>query len=92
MSNGNGHKGKGLKDLVLSRETSQENQGGEGEDEEEYDPLAALWPKPGNGLYSLLPFDVDDDEYLVDSGDFEAFSSIMYDDRGRKVLENGLRV
>ncbi|KAK3952471.1 hypothetical protein QBC32DRAFT_260130 [Pseudoneurospora amorphoporcata] len=86
--------GKSLKDIVLSRETSQENQGvgGEGEDEEEYDPLAALWPKPGNGLYSLLPFDVDDDEYLVDSGDFEAFSSIMYDDRGRKVLENGLRV
>ncbi|KAK3338017.1 hypothetical protein B0H65DRAFT_310579 [Neurospora tetraspora] len=87
-----GPNGKSLKDVILSRETSQENQGGEEGEEEEYDPLAALWPKPGNGLYSLLPWDVDDDEYLVDSGDFEAFSSIVYDDRGRKVLENGLRV
>lgn len=93
-NNGKGQKpgpnGKSLKDIVLSREPSQEENG---EDEEEYDPLAALWPKPGSGLYSLLPLnDADDDEYLVDSNDFEAFSSIVYDDRGRKVLENGLRV
>ncbi|EGO59660.1 hypothetical protein NEUTE1DRAFT_61273 [Neurospora tetrasperma FGSC 2508] len=97
-SNGKGHKGssgpngKSLKDVILSRETSQENQGGEEGDEEEYDPLVALWPEPGKGLYSTLPFDVDDDDYMVDNGDFEAFSSIVYDDRGRKVLENGLRV
>ncbi|KAK3398366.1 hypothetical protein B0T20DRAFT_375803 [Sordaria brevicollis] len=94
INNGKGQRsgpnGKSLKDIVLSREPSQEENG---EDEEEYDPLAALWPKPGSGLYSLLPLnDADDDEYLVDSNDFEAFSSIVYDDRGRKVLENGLRV
>lgn len=93
--NGKGQKpgpnGKSLKDVVLSREPSQDEGGGE--DEEEYDPLAALWSKPGSGLYSLLPLnDADDDEYMVDRGDFEAFSSIVYDDRGRKVLENGLRV
>lgn len=91
-----GNSKSNLKDLVRqSRETTSQDEGGGGgggEEDEEYDPLAALWPKAGNGLYSMLPFDADDDDFLVDSGDFEAFSSIVYDDRGRKVLENGLRV
>jgi hypothetical protein len=80
------------------KEDSQErvgvNGGEEGEDGEgeEFDPLAPLWPKPGMGLYCRLPPDTGDRERLVDEGDFEAFSGIVYDERGRKVEENGMSV
>ena len=61
--------------------------------EEDDDPLLALWPKMGMGLYHrLLPPDVEDDEHLVDGDDYEAFSVIVYDVRGRKVMENGMKV
>ncbi|KAH6635064.1 hypothetical protein B0J18DRAFT_37582 [Chaetomium sp. MPI-SDFR-AT-0129] len=63
-----------------------------GEDDENFDPLAALWPVPGRGMYTRLPPDTDDEARLVDSGDFEAFSGIIYDERGRKVEENGMKV
>lgn len=59
--------------------------------EEEFDPLVALWPKPGMGLYSRLRPDVEDDEHLVDDGDYEAFSTILYE-KGKKVMENGMKV
>lgn len=59
--------------------------------EEEFDPLVALWPKAGMGLYSRLPPDTEDDEHLVDDGDFEAFSTIIYE-KGKKVMENGMKV
>jgi len=59
--------------------------------EEEFDPLVALWPKPGQGLYSRLPPDTQDDEHLVDDGDYEAFSTIVYE-KGKKVMENGMKV
>ncbi|KAK0636567.1 hypothetical protein B0T17DRAFT_484347 [Bombardia bombarda] len=64
----------------------------EEQEEEEDDPLAQLWPKPGMGLYSRLPPDTEDDKQLVDDGDYEAFSVIVYDERGRKVRENGMEV
>ena len=81
-----GKGGKGQKD----KEDSQER--AEGEDEEESDPHALLWPKPGKGLYSTLPPDDEDAEHLVDDGDYEAFSVIVYDERGRKIEENGMKV
>ncbi|KAL1836433.1 hypothetical protein VTJ49DRAFT_5154 [Mycothermus thermophilus] len=59
---------------------------------EEYDPLAALWPRVGQGMYARLPPDVEDAARLVDEGDYEAFSVIVYDERGRKVEENGMKV
>ncbi|KAL2121012.1 hypothetical protein VTJ04DRAFT_5039 [Mycothermus thermophilus] len=68
-----------------------EDQNG-GEADEEADPLAALWPRVGEGMYARLPPDVEDDERLVDEGDYEAFSVIVYDERGRKVEENGMKV
>ena len=74
----------------LEAEDSQvkvEDDGGE-----EYDPLAALWPKPGKGLYSRLPPDTEDAEHMVDDDDYEAFSVIVYDERGRKIEENGMKV
>lgn len=63
-----------------------------GEDDENFDPLAALWPVPGRGMYTRLPPDTEDEARLVDGGDFEAFSGIIYDERGRKVEENGMKV
>jgi hypothetical protein len=71
---------------------SEDNQEKAEEEEEEYDPLAALWPQAGRGLYSRLPPDTEDAERLVDDDDFEAFSVIVYDERGRKVEENGMKV
>ncbi|KAK3899689.1 CoA-transferase family III domain-containing protein [Staphylotrichum tortipilum] len=84
---GSGEKGKGGAGSL--KEESQER--GEGE-EEEFDPLAALWARAGMGLYARLALDTEDDARLVDEGDYEAFSVIVYDERGRKVDENGMRV
>jgi len=64
----------------------------EREDDEDFDPLAPPWPKPGKGLYSLLPPDEDDEEHLVDDDDYEAFSVIVYDENGKKIEENGIKV
>lgn len=80
---GTGGGGKGQK------ESSQERAAVE---DEGFDPLAPLWPRAGMGLYRRLPPDTEDDERLVDDADFEAFSVIVYDDRGRKVEENGMKV
>ncbi|VBB84621.1 Putative Protein similar to C30D11.08c of Schizosaccharomyces pombe [Podospora comata] len=73
---------------------SQDRTAGQQEEEDEEDPLTLLWPKPGKGLYARLGADVLDEGGLLDAEgeDFEAFSSIVYDDRGRKVLENGMKV
>jgi hypothetical protein len=79
-------KGKGSQ-----KEDSQERGNG-AEEEEEFDPLAALWPRAGMGMYTRLLPDTEDEARLVDAGDFEAFSVIVYDERGRKVEENGMKV
>jgi hypothetical protein len=71
------------------KEDSQERTN---EEDEEFDPLAALWPRAGMGMYARLPPDTEDDARLVDVGDYEAFSVIVYDERGRKVEENGMKV
>ncbi|GAB1319172.1 hypothetical protein MFIFM68171_09382 [Madurella fahalii] len=72
-----------------NKEDSQERTNDE---DDEFDPLAPLWPKPGMGLYSRLPADVEDGERLVDDDDYEAFSVIIYDEKSRKVEENGMKV
>lgn len=61
------------------------------ENDEDFDPLEPPWPKPGHGLYKLLPPEEEDD-FLVDDNDFEAFSVIVYDEKGRKIEENGIKV
>lgn len=80
----------GTGNVAKHQSQSEDYQDNAGEEEEEYDPLAALWPKPGKGLYSRLP--PEDSERMVDDGDFESFSVIVYDERGRKVEENGMKV
>ncbi len=74
------------------KEDSLERMEGAGGEEDEFDPLAALWPRAGMGLYARLPPDTEDEVRLVDEGDYEAFSVILYEERGRKVEENGMRV
>jgi len=88
-ANGNGN-GKGRGSANGTKKEKEETP--RLEEEEGFDPLAALWPKPGMGLYRQLPPDTEDNDRLVDQGDFEAFSSIIFDDRGRKVEENGMPV
>jgi hypothetical protein len=62
------------------------------DDMEDSDPLDPPWPKAGNGLYSRLPPEDADAERLVDDDDFEAISVIVYDETGRKIEENGVKI
>ncbi|KAF7854212.1 hypothetical protein EAF04_010509 [Stromatinia cepivora] len=47
-------------------------------------PNSPPYPKAGTGLMSKLGPDDEDIEWLVDNGDFEAFSHTVYDDHGEK--------
>lgn len=60
--------------------------------EEEDSSFTKLWPKPGMGMYSRLALDEDDDSQLVDGNDYDAFSVIVFDERGKKIEENGVKV
>lgn len=60
--------------------------------EEEDASFTKLWPKPGMGMYSRLVPDEDDDSQLVDDNDHNAFSVIVFDERGKKIEENGVKV
>ncbi|KAJ9162328.1 hypothetical protein NKR19_g1396 [Coniochaeta hoffmannii] len=84
---GGGRAQKGLKGVVIPTPPQQQQQ----DDDEELDPLEPPWPKPGHGLYNLLPPEEEDD-FLADDNDFEAFSVIVYDEKGRKIEENGIKV
>ncbi|KAL2261821.1 hypothetical protein VTK26DRAFT_3235 [Humicola hyalothermophila] len=88
----NKRNGSGSGSGKSQKEDSQERKMAADEEDDEFDPLAPLWPKPGMGLYSRLPPDTADEERLVDEGDYEAFSVIVYDEKGRKVEENGMKV
>ncbi|KAH8912086.1 hypothetical protein BR93DRAFT_922044 [Coniochaeta sp. PMI_546] len=84
----NGRKaGRGQKGVKGAPAPQQQHQ----DDDEEVDPFEPPWPKPGRGLYNLLPPEEDDD-FLADDNDFEAFSVIVYDEKGRKIEENGIKV
>lgn len=52
-------------------------------------PNSPPYPKAGTGLMSKLGPDEDDIEWLVDNGDFEAFSHVVYDEQGNRVEDNG---
>lgn len=60
--------------------------------EEEDSSFTKLWPKPGKGMYSRLALDEDADSQLVDGNDYDAFSVIVFDERGKKIEENGVKV
>lgn len=47
-------------------------------------PNSPPYPKAGTGLMSKLGPDDEDIEWLVDNGDFEAFSHTVYDDHAEK--------
>jgi len=53
--------------------------------------LMEAWPKRGLGLYARLPPEWED-EALGDHNDHEAFSHLVYDGRGNKIIENGVSV
>lgn len=60
--------------------------------EEEDASFTKLWPTPGMGMYSRMKPDEDDDSQLVDGNDNNAFSVIVFDERGKKIEENGVKV
>lgn len=43
-------------------------------------------------MYSRLPPDMDDDRQLVDNRDYDAFSVIVFNEKGKKIEENGVKV
>lgn len=51
-----------------------------GSSSRESTPNSPPYPKAGNGLMARLPADEDDIEWLVDDGDFHAFSHSLYED------------
>lgn len=64
---------------------------------------AASWPKAGKGIaFRLLPPEIaedgnglrhrGDDGQLADDDDYESFSVILFDDKGTKIEENGVKV
>ncbi|KAF3767010.1 hypothetical protein M406DRAFT_355438 [Cryphonectria parasitica EP155] len=59
---------------------------------EEDSSFTRLWPRPGKGMYSWLPPEADDDRQLVDGSDYDAFSVIVFNEKGKKVEENGVKV
>ncbi|KAK1836558.1 CoA-transferase family III domain-containing protein [Podospora conica] len=72
----------------------KDDKGNEDDPEDEVgetDPLVALWPKPGKGMFSRMLQD-EEAEFMEDDDDYEAFSVILYDDKGKKIEENGIKV
>lgn len=81
-----GHRGQ--KGAPQPMEVDESQQGYD----EDMDPLAPPWPKPGKGLYSLLPPEDEDEEHLVDDDDYAAISVMIFDENGRKIEENGIKL
>ena len=53
--------------------------------------LMAGWPRPGRGLYAAAGPDWQGEgAALADSSDHASFSSVVYDEAGRRVRENGM--
>lgn len=51
-----------------------------------------LWPRPGKGMYSRLPPEAEDDSQLVDASDYASFSAIVFNEKGKKIEENGVKI
>lgn len=60
--------------------------------DEDDSSFTKLWPRPGKGMYSRLPPEADDDRQLVDTSDYDAFSVIVFNEKGKKIEENGVKV
>ncbi|KAK2614094.1 hypothetical protein N8I77_000952 [Diaporthe amygdali] len=60
--------------------------------DEEESSFTRLWPRPGKGMYSRLPPEADDDRGLTDDNDHAAFSVIIFNEKGKKIEENGVKV
>ena len=60
--------------------------------DEDESSFTRLWPRPGKGMYSRLPPEADDDRGLTDGNDYDAFSVIVFNEKGKKIEENGVRV
>lgn len=60
--------------------------------EDEDSSFTRLWPRPGKGMYSRLPPDADDDRQLADGSDYDAFSVIVFNEKGKKIEENGVKL
>ncbi|KAG8167675.1 hypothetical protein KVR01_003364 [Diaporthe batatas] len=60
--------------------------------DEEESSFTKLWPRPGKGMYSRLPPEADDDRGLTDDNDHAAFSVIVFNEKGKKIEENGVKV
>lgn len=59
--------------------------------EDEDSSFTKLWPRPGKGMYSRLAPEADDDRQLVDGSDYDAFSVIVFNEKGKKIEENGVK-
>ncbi|KAI1327672.1 hypothetical protein F5Y16DRAFT_186168 [Xylariaceae sp. FL0255] len=57
--------------------------------ESSVDSIPPSWPKVGQGM--LMGVELDEDD-LRDGDDYEAFSVTTYDNKGRKIMENGMPV
>lgn len=60
--------------------------------DEDDSSFTKLWPRPGKGMYSRLQPEADDDRQLVDASDYDAFSVIVFNEKGKKIEENGVKV
>lgn len=60
--------------------------------DEDESSFTRLWPRSGKGMYSRLPPEADDDRGLTDEIDYDAFSVIVFNEKGKKIEENGVRV
>ena len=80
-------RGNGKNRKILPRNNSDD-----GAENAEENPFEPKWTEAGKGMYSLLPPEREDDKHLVDHDDYESFSVILFDERGRKIEENGLEV
>ena len=85
---GRSYPAKGRKNRkILPRNNSYDRAGNA-----EANPYEPKWTEAGQGMYSLLPPEREDDKHLVDHDDYESFSVVLFDERGRKIEENGLTV
>ncbi|KAF4983254.1 hypothetical protein FZEAL_1292 [Fusarium zealandicum] len=55
--------------------------------EEDEDVLPPTWAKADEGLYSKLPPEVEDREFLLDENDEESFSHFLVDGFGKQIME-----
>ncbi|KAF2969784.1 hypothetical protein GQX73_g3779 [Xylaria multiplex] len=72
----------------IKRKGSTEGQG-QAERESSVESIPASWPRVGQGVLAGLDMNEED---LRDKNDYEAFSITTYDNKGRKVMENGMAV